>query len=70
MLPAMQRGVRSKPRKDARCVFATMLQRVFAIAESGIYRSRDCRNPSLIAPSMDAQRASDGVPSLRVERRG
>jgi hypothetical protein len=41
-----------KPWPNARCAFATMLQTVFSIAECGIYRPRECRNPSLTAPSM------------------
>jgi hypothetical protein len=54
MLAAPGCRLRDAARTLARCVFATMHQALFAIDESGFYRSRDCRNPSLIAPSTDA----------------
>ena len=67
MLAPLGGGLRGKLRPQMRCAFATMLQAVLRIAECGFLRPRDCRNPSLIAPSTDASGRLKGA--LRVARR-
>jgi len=62
MLAALGRAALPEACASARCAFATMLQAVLAIAERGIYRPRDCRNPSLIAPSTGASGHLTGAP--------
>src|SRR5262249_19182397 len=62
-LVAVGRGLILVSLGSARCAFATIFEALSAIGARGIYRPRDCRNPSLIAPSTDADGRLSGAPT-------